>query len=1173
MLVLCLPILVVVCRNFRCFCSTFREGRLAQLGSMNSSGRANEDVCVNRRSRALHTQARKGKAGTDKPRSRNTYHARVVNTRWTEDGAHPQDPAASLSSDNKTSRQQKQSEQRNRKPGSPPNRTKSNKGSSRRRRDSDGIQAKKKGPIRRTRIFECNTLISTIPTSKKTSSQGLAAVPEERPNRSVVNIDERGLPLTSVGCAPVASLRASTSSNARAHFYDATNTRSLQEDCSRATQCRLRLGRQTNSARSLGSSGSIRDAKMPAAEDDRKLPAVQHRSKSSKRASCEGSFLVQLNPEESFQNQRKDCAKNAKAFVHILENLLEEFSINGPTFTGVLAVDELKDLVVSMFQTQKKFRDQGKPHRVDIGYHFCCGNNIKRIQRQPGLWSKIQAKGVNKSQDRDGIYTFNKPLSPHQGNTADSDWGERLQDVWMVVARIQGNWSISDPSEPQWAACFDSMVRPDSNVVVLKASAQFFPLAQFPSALLTQASATDGGSILKHIHRIHERLQIMVDNYFNSTVSRRPQRDHPQPLLSLNEHLDTVSNPIAWEVAWKVQAVVEKHAGTGRAKAIDFGNSILAVQAAVGAEEMAVLVDRMVSTQRRFLECKKPAYIEIGYHYCRGSNVKKMQQMPWFWSNIQSRGFNKSEDGDGIYTFNDPLGTRNRGNRRGFFDMRHSIRKEEDDDAWLLVARLQGNRQSANSASSVHSSSTGRRWDKNVDALVLSGRQPNDVVVLRTSAQFFPVLQFSAASMDAAASSPDQESSLVELQIVHQKLQRLFDNFFNNEAIVDGPEDVVGCRLQDIEEEVLEHCAPNSLDVTKSIWGSSQQLYKMLSHNKIAMNDDCSICLDSLRHTSCHQVARLRVCGHEFHYSCLLEALQHFDLCPICNQDLAPPSPKRCLQGLSPSGVMVVTSLPSTYCHGCWAPAGSFLLFFFIPAGVQKAYHVNPGAQYQSSNWKAFLPKSALGLRLLRRLQYAFLHGLLFTLKPETQLRTPELAVGRARIPLKTSPSPCATADDAAECFPDPAYFSRCNKELDRCGVPQFAECNQFVAEELEKVNLGDCADVAGFARQPQCTMSELELGDCARVLRGLQKHQHGWMFCKALPSPDGQVEKPMDFTTIETKLASHDYNSVEQYIKDVNLTFDNAIKWYSRENPVHYMAKQLKKKFKKDLRQLQLQI
>lgn len=1125
---------------------------------MNSS---DEGVCGNQRSRALLTPARKRKTVADKARHRNAQHAQAVNK--TEDVPRTQKPRASLSIDRITPRQQ--NEPSNRRSDSPPTRTKSNKKLSRGRRVSDGIETKKKQPIRRTRSYEC---ITTTPKSKKSSTQGQAVTPEER---AISNLDERGLPLSSAGCAPVASLGTSTSPNARANFgFEATYARQLQEtNRPRPPQCWPIFGRRTNFATSLGSSRSVGGAEMPVGEDDRKLPAKQHRFKSNIRTSSEGELSVPFNLEESFQHAQENFTKDSKMFVYILENLLEEFSIKGPTLCGVLAINELKDLVVTMFQTQKSFRDQGKPHHVDIGYHFCRGNNIKRIQQKPGLWSQIQAKGVNKSQDGDGIYTFNRPLSPHQGISADSSREEHLQDVWMVVARLQGNWSIPNPSQQQWEAPIDSLARPDYNVVVLKTSAQFFPLAQFPSTLLTQVGATAGGRILKCIHLIHERLQILVDNYFNRTVGKHPQTDQLPLLSSLNEQLDAVSNPIAWKVASEVQAVVDKHAGAGRAKVMDIEIPHLAVQAVVEAEEMAVLVDRMVSTQRRFSESKKPIYIEIGYHYCRGHNLKKMQQKPWFWSNIQSRGFNKSEDGDGIYTFNDPMATRSRGGRGGFLDMRHSIRK--DDDAWLLVARLQGNRQVTNSASSVHSAGR-RRWDKNIDALVFSGRQSDDVVVLRTSAQFFPVLQFSAVSVDPAASSPGQENSLVELQIVHQKLQRLFDFFLNRETLVNGPEDMVGCHLQDIQEEILEHCAPNSLDVTKSSYGCKQKLYKVLSHSEIAINDDCSICLDSLRHTRHQQVARLRVCGHEFHCSCLHEALQHFDLCPICNQDLTPPPPKTCLQGLSPPGVMVVTAVPCTFCHGCWAPAGSLLLSFFIPAGVQKAYHVNPGAKYESSNWKAFLPKNAIGLRLLKRLQYAFLHGLLFTVKAGSQAGTPESAVRRASIPLKTSPSPSATSADAADSFPDPAYFSLCNQELDRCGVPKFVECKQFVMQELEVANLGDCTDAAVLERQPQCAMSELELGDCARVLRRLQKHQHGWMFCKTLPAPDGQVETPVDFTTIEIKLAGHQYDSVEQYIKEVNVIFDNAMKWYSRENPVHYMAKQLKKKFKKDLRQLQKQ-
>ena len=60
----------------------------------------------------------------------------------------------------------------------------------------------------------------------------------------------------------------------------------------------------------------------------------------------------------------------------------------------------------------------GKGHTVDVAYHFCRGPNLHKIQQQPGLWSRIQANNISRSQNGEGIYTFNNPLSSSYGKNA-----------------------------------------------------------------------------------------------------------------------------------------------------------------------------------------------------------------------------------------------------------------------------------------------------------------------------------------------------------------------------------------------------------------------------------------------------------------------------------------------------------------------------------------------------------------------------------------------------------------------------------------------------------------------------------------------------------------------------------------------------------------------------------
>ena len=216
--------------------------------------------------------------------------------------------------------------------------------------------------------------------------------------------------------------------------------------------------------------------------------------------------------------------------------------------------------------------------------------------------------------------------------------------------------------------------------------------------------------------------------------------------------------------------------------------------------------------------------------------------------------------------------------------MRQSV--SNFDDVWLLVARIQGNRVQAGTAVPPIDG-IGRHWQDNADSMVVSGRQSDDVVLLRTSAQCFPILQFRAADV--------HPSSMQELQTIHQRLQAKLDGFFNQD-FRGGIAAFSDIRLAVTEEEVLEYRAPETLDIMNSVCSPERQIYKILPNKKKANNDDCSICLDSLRFTTHHQVVRLRNCGHEFHQTCLHEALHHFELCPICNQSVAPKIPQSCLR-------------------------------------------------------------------------------------------------------------------------------------------------------------------------------------------------------------------------------------------------------------------------------------
>ncbi|XP_068184965.1 bromodomain adjacent to zinc finger domain protein 2B-like isoform X2 [Antennarius striatus] len=71
-------------------------------------------------------------------------------------------------------------------------------------------------------------------------------------------------------------------------------------------------------------------------------------------------------------------------------------------------------------------------------------------------------------------------------------------------------------------------------------------------------------------------------------------------------------------------------------------------------------------------------------------------------------------------------------------------------------------------------------------------------------------------------------------------------------------------------------------------------------------------------------------------------------------------------------------------------------------------------------------------------------------------------------------------------------------------------------------------------------------LGMCRVLLAELEAHQDAWPFLtpvnhKAVPGYKKVIKKPMDFSTIREKLINNQYSSLETFIFDVNLVFENC--------------------------------
>jgi E1A/CREB-binding protein len=131
---------------------------------------------------------------------------------------------------------------------------------------------------------------------------------------------------------------------------------------------------------------------------------------------------------------------------------------------------------------------------------------------------------------------------------------------------------------------------------------------------------------------------------------------------------------------------------------------------------------------------------------------------------------------------------------------------------------------------------------------------------------------------------------------------------------------------------------------------------------------------------------------------------------------------------------------------------------------------------------------------------------------------------------------------------------------------------NSFTVEQLT-------THLASLNRASQLPPAKLK-SECSAVLKGLQTHQHGWVFNApvdpvelGLPDYFDVIKKPMDLGTVHKRLDAGQYHSIEDFKRDVNLTFDNAMTYNESGTVVYDMAKELKEKFEMDYEAMMIQL
>lgn len=131
---------------------------------------------------------------------------------------------------------------------------------------------------------------------------------------------------------------------------------------------------------------------------------------------------------------------------------------------------------------------------------------------------------------------------------------------------------------------------------------------------------------------------------------------------------------------------------------------------------------------------------------------------------------------------------------------------------------------------------------------------------------------------------------------------------------------------------------------------------------------------------------------------------------------------------------------------------------------------------------------------------------------------------------------------------------------------------NSFTVKQLE-------THLASLDRKTQLPPAKLK-SKCIETLKGLQTHQHGWVFNSpvdpvelGLPDYFDIIKKPMDLGTVQKRLENGAFHCIEDFHTDVNLTFENAMTYNENGSVVYEMAQELKVQFAFDYKKLLAQL
>ncbi|XP_018553376.1 E3 ubiquitin-protein ligase DTX3L [Lates calcarifer] len=191
------------------------------------------------------------------------------------------------------------------------------------------------------------------------------------------------------------------------------------------------------------------------------------------------------------------------------------------------------------------------------------------------------------------------------------------------------------------------------------------------------------------------------------------------------------------------------------------------------------------------------------------------------------------------------------------------------------------------------------------------------------------------------------------------------------------------------------------------------------THSKNPEDESCPICMEPIVKT---EKETLR-CKHSFCRDCLKKAFDYKPVCPTCGELYGT------LTGTQPDGGRMDVTNSSSSLPG-YEKYGTIIIQYYIPSGIQKGEHPNPGQPYEGVSRTAYLPDSSEGKRVLKLLRRAFDQRLIFTVgRSTTSGRNNTVTWNDIHHKTSTHGGPTHYG------YPDPDYLSRVRDELKVKGI------------------------------------------------------------------------------------------------------------------------------------------